>query len=145
MLRLNRNTIRANRATIVAGGRFVAVAPPPANDVTPNAVDWTDITGGGAGTTNTQTISGINTTITLRIESIYDGYGEFSIYINGTQFDLTFDIQANGFSNQSVNNGDQIYFSRASSFGSAETVTVKNASDGNVVLDTFTISLDGDI
>lgn len=113
-------------------------------DVIPNPTpDWTDISGANSGQTNTQTISGINTSIILRIESDYNGSGQFSIFINDVEYDLVTDIETNGFSDQTVNNGDVVYFSRFSAGNVSETVTVKNNSDNNTVLDTFSITLTG--
>lgn len=118
--------------------------PPSSNDVIPNALNWTNINGMSIGITNTQTISGISTGITLRIESNYNGTGNFDVYVNDVQYDLTFDIDTYGFYNHVVNNGDTIYFYRSSAgFVPTETVTVKNASDNNTILDTFTIDLVG--
>lgn len=113
-------------------------------DVIPNPTpDWTDISGASPGQTNTQTISGINTSIILRIESDYNGFGQFRIFINDVGYNLDTDIETNGFSDQTVNNGDVVYFSRSSAGNVSETVTVKNNSDNNTVLDTFSITLTG--
>lgn len=111
------------------------------SDVIPNPVNWTDITGSGTGQTNTQTISGINTNITLRIEADYNGNGSFNIFVNDVEYDMTFQLGDDGFYSQIVSNGNTIYFNRSSSGFVSEYVTVKNTSDSNVVLDTFTISL----
>lgn len=139
---------RIGTTRLSGGARLVCtpdsqIAAPPA-DVTPNAVNWTDITDGNGPETNTQTISGINTSITLRIESnyIYNN-GPFSIFVNGVEYQMGQTISNDGFYNKSVNNGDTIYFYRSG--GSiSETVTVKNSSDSNAVLDTFTITKTGE-
>jgi hypothetical protein len=116
-------------------------------DVTPNAVNWTDVSGGTSGQTNEQTISGISTSITLRIEFTgnLDTGNSMRMYINNTEILLTDDIVDNGFSNQTVNNNDVVYFSFSSFYGVAsEQTTIKNSSDNNTILDTFIVDLAGD-
>lgn len=105
-------------------------------DVTPNAVDWDDVAAPG-GSTNTVTITGINTAINLSISYTGYGVGAFDVYKNGTGFSLTGD---NPYT-LSVSNNDQIYFYAASAEVQSISVTVTNASDGDTVLDTFTINV----
>ena len=109
-------------------------------DVTPNAVNWNDVFSPLSATTNTVTITGINTAINLSIS--YTGYsvGTFSVYKNGTEFDLTND---NPYT-LSVSNNDQVYFFYSPQAPSTVSVTVSNASDGNTVLDTFTMAAQQD-
>ena len=65
---------------------FTSTTEAASTDVTPNAVNWNNIsTAGSSGQTNTQTISGINTTITLRVT--YDRDDEaytLVTYVNGS-------------------------------------------------------------
>ena len=106
-------------------------------DVTPNAVDWNDVVSAVSATTNTVTITGINTAINLSIS--YTGYsvGAFDVYKNGTEFSLT----ENNPETLSVSNNDQVYFFYPGpGEESTVSVTVTNASDGNTVLDTFTMT-----
>lgn len=105
-------------------------------DVTPNAVNWNDVVSALSTTTNTVTITGINTAINLSIS--YTGYnsGAFSVYKNDTEFDLT----TNNPYTLSVSNNDQVYFFYNPQVESTVSVTVTNASDGNAVLDTFTMT-----
>ena len=107
-----------------------------AADVTPNAVNWYNVVASGAAMTNTVTITGINTAIDLSIS--YTGYnsGAFSVYKNDTEFDLT----TNNPYTLSVSNNDQVYFYYSPPDASTVSVTVSNASDGNTVLDTFTMT-----
>lgn len=107
-------------------------------DVTPNAVDWNDDVSSVSSTTNTVTITGINTAINLSISYTGYGTGVFSAYKNDTEFDLTND---NPYT-LSVSNNDEVYFVYSGSGGEESTVsvTVTNASDGNTVLDTFTMT-----
>ena len=106
-------------------------------DVTPNAVNWNDVAAPG-GSTNTQTITGINTAINLTISFTgYYGTGAFNVYKNASQTSLA--DEGTPFT-LSVSNNDQIYFYGSSVSEQAISVTVTNASDGNTVLDTFTIN-----
>ena len=114
----------------------VARAAAGGNDVTPNAVNWNDVAGGS---TNTQTITGINTAINLTIS--FTGYatGSFNVYKNDSETSLA--NEGSPFT-LSVSNNDEIYFSGNPTDGTIS-VTVTNASDGNTVLDTFTITAGG--
>ena len=105
-------------------------------DVTPNAVDWNDVVSALSATTNTVTITGINTAINLSISSTGYYSGAFSVYKNDTEFDLTNDNP----NTLSVSNNDEVYFFYSPQVESTVSVTVTNASDGNAVLDTFTMT-----
>lgn len=107
-------------------------------DVTPNAVDWDDVAAPG-GSTNTVTITGINTAIDLSISwTGYPGVGAFDVYKNDSQTSLT---DTGSPLTLSVSNNDEIYFYAASLLVASISVTVTNASDGDTVLDTFTINV----
>ena len=107
-------------------------------DVTPNAVDWDDVAAPG-GSTNTVTITGINTAIDLSISwTGYPGSGEFDVYKNDSQTSLA---DNDSPFTLSVSNNDEIYFSAFSVAVASISVTVTNASDGDTVLDTFTINV----
>ena len=105
--------------------------------VTPNAVNWNDVANGS---TNTQTITGINTAINLTIS--FTGYvsGSFNVYKNDSETSLA--DEGTPFT-LSVSNNDEIYFSGSPGEDQTISVTVTNASDGNTVLDTFTITAGG--
>lgn len=120
--------IRAKKATGGGGG----------GDVTPNAVDWDDVAAPG-GSTNTVTITGINTAIDLSISwTGYPGAGAFDVYKN----DSSTSLADNGSPfTLSVSNNDEIYFYASSTAVASISVTVTNASDGNTVLDTFTMNV----
>lgn len=105
-------------------------------DVTPNAVDWNDEVSSLSATTNTVTITGINTAINLSISYTGYGTGVFSAHKNDTEFDLT----NNNPETLSVSNNDEVFFFYSPSEESTVSVTVTNASDGNTVLDTFTMT-----
>lgn len=108
-------------------------------DVTPAAVNWNDIIGGLSGVTNNQTITGIDTTITLTVsysDSAYQLYYQTSgapIEIGGPGHDTTFDVVS----------GDVVRFLAAWTDGNifADTVSVINVSDSNTVIDTFAVTL----
>lgn len=112
------------------------------SDVTPNAVNWGDIVGDPGATNGAQTISGIDTTITLQVNFTEprDNY-TLEALVNGSSAagpsnspgTLTFD----------VTNNDSVNF-RASTNGDARdgVVTVINTSDGNATLDTFTLEVE---
>ena len=124
--------------------RVARAAAGGGGDVTPNAVDWEDASGVCNCSTNEQTITGINTAINLVISWSFSGdVGEFFMYKNATEFDLL-----NNYSSPatfSISNNDIIsFYASGSACAATETsVTVTNASDGNAVLDTFTMTTAG--
>jgi hypothetical protein len=112
----------------------------PASDVTPDALNWNTIsTAGSSGSTNTQTISGINTTITLRVTYNRDDEAYTLVtYVNGSSVG-----GATAPSNYTftVNNGDTVYFFASGGQTDNSSATVTNVSDSDAVLDTFGIDL----
>ena len=126
-----------------------------ASDVTPNALDWSNITYnaalGGHKLTEKQ-ITGINTGITL--EATYAGsigtlyVGVFSTQQNyeGVYVADLYVAGLNDFasgSTFSVGNNEWVVFG-VSTFGESgefDTVTVTNLSDSNTTLDTFIMSV----
>ena len=106
-------------------------------DVTPNAVNWTDVAAPG-GSTNTVTITGINTAINLSISFTGYGVGAFNVYKNDSETSLA--NEGSPFT-LSVSNNDQIYFYAGGASVASISVTVTNTSDGDTVLDTFTINV----
>lgn len=127
-------------------------------DVTPNPLDWSDIyffdyDNYGYGVTEALTISGISQPITLNVavsniaETFYDGY--LYIIINGTNGpSVHYAYTGAGSFNVNVSNGDQVvFYMDGNTLGGIKSgtanVTVRNASSGNVIVDTF--SLDGTV
>jgi hypothetical protein len=98
-------------------------------DVTPNSVNWTNITGADFGTSNTQTISGIDTDITISVS--YTGNIFLVTYVNST-------IETTPLT---ISNNDTIYFTASAFGGGSGSVTVTNNADANTVLDTFSVTL----
>lgn len=103
-------------------------------DVTPNAVNWADIISGGNSATNAnQTINGITQAITLDIAS--SGSLITVIYKNN--------VSIGAVTSVSVVAGDQLYFECTNFTVNpiSESVVIRNTDDGNVILDTFNVSL----
>jgi len=119
---------------ILSSNRIRAVA---SADVTPNAVNWNDVSAPG-GSTNTVTITGINTAINLSISWTGYGVGAFNVYKNDSETSLADEGSPYTLS---VSNNDEIYFYASSVEVASISVTVTNASDGDTVLDTFTINV----
>lgn len=103
-------------------------------DVTPNAVNWVNISGAGSGSNANQTISGIDTSI--EIAWSYSGTGVVNVL--GDVND-----GAGQMSPRTVSSGDTLSFTASSVAGGSGTVTVVNNSDGGATLDTFTVNLSG--
>ena len=105
-------------------------------DKTPDAVNWANIGPGTVPQNNAnQTISGITTTITL--EAFYT-----SGLLYYSKNDGAFTFIGNGGS-VTVSNNDTLRWQMAPAAPGtvSGTVTVRNASDGDVDLDTFTYSV----
>jgi hypothetical protein len=119
-------------------------AAPP--DVTPSTIDWTDNTdstlqiptGNGA-----QTISGINTSINLYYQCVYCGDGGSIEYKKNAGAWTSI----SELSTVSVSNGDTLDWRYVpSSFSGGETIVIeiRNASDGNAIVDdSITLSYSG--
>lgn len=103
-------------------------------DVTPNSVDWDDITGtGGFATSDTKTISGIDTDITISVSYTPNtGSVFFVTYVNGSPQSTPL----------TISNNDTIYFTASAFAGGSGSVTVTNNADANTILDTFTVEID---
>ena len=115
-------------------------------DATPDAIDFSDISDSGftaSAATNVVTITGIDTTITLRLTLTVamSGSRTVSILRNGA-------FVTSGSSGTTIDvammNGQtlQYHFANAEDFFNWDgTATVSNLSDGGAILDTFTYSL----
>jgi hypothetical protein len=141
----------ATNTTLTIGGisdTYTSTTEAAATDVTPSNTSWwnnIDNENDTNGITNTVTIAGINTTITLEISFNEDADGGFcSIVVNSSPVASAFYTDANSAATTfTVGNGDTVYFSVSTVGGdtSDATATVRNTSDSNTVLDTFTILL----
>lgn len=114
------------------------VASLSARDVTPDAVNWANVSGASPQANANQTISGITSSISI------------SLSLSGTSGEAIFlDYRINSGSYVtystpfSVSNGDTLNFrvSTISGGAGAGTVTVTNDSSGSATLDTFTYNM----
>jgi len=113
----------------------------PLPDVTPNAVNWNNLsTAGSTATTNTQTISGINQAITLRatFTENRDNYTLQAI-VNGSLVGSP--VSSPGNFTFTVSDNDTVAFRANGGETRNSTATITNTSDGDAVLDTFNIDL----
>jgi hypothetical protein len=109
-----------------------------APDVTPNAVDWGNISGATSGTNANQTISGTSGNIT--ISRTYVGAAEISYSLAGAAFTpYTAPFSVNGLAGQTL----RWQATTDGGIPASGTVTVRNDSAGGATLDTFTVSLSG--
>jgi hypothetical protein len=119
-------------------------------DVTPNAINWTNATGGlGVADTGSQTVLGINTGITLRatLSSVsITGGGSCTLVarVNGAnQTPVTVSNGATVDMTGVVASDLTLWRSQASGGASGTityTATVTNVTDGGAAIDTFTVS-----
>ena len=107
------------------------------SDVTPNAINWADAFSSGGAVSTSATIGGIDTTITLSVSwSTVSGSPENYYQLNGGTTVLM-DTNPKTFP---VVNGDVILFTLVAGGGPSEAdFTVRNSSDGSVILDTFNL------
>lgn len=121
--------------------------------VTPNALNWTDVsstTNGQTGTSNsnTQTIAGLEQAIQIRFDPTVSintvrATSSWGVFVNGTRINSTTTNSSAGVM-VTVNNGDQIYYryDLGTDFQKAEykaLITVTNVTAGNTVIDTFNV------
>ena len=121
--------------TISASGTVGAGA-----DVVPNDISWGNITGVGSGQNANQTISGINTTITLSMQNSTSPSALLAVYVNNSYVTANTSGETTTFT---VNNNDTIYFSASANFGEAPSgsATIRNVSNSNNTLNTFSINI----
>ena len=124
--------IASSRPRVVAAG----------SDVTPNAVNWANTTGGNPTQTAMLQITGITSTITLRVSYSKDAFAgnnqEYSVQSTASFGTGTF-IANNG--TFTISNNQYLGFSSNSLYSFATTTfTITNVSDGDAVIDTFQIT-----
>jgi len=117
---------------VATGGGGGGVTPTP----TPN---WDDPINFPNAITINQTIQGISTSINLFYSCVYCGDGGDIYYsLNDGSF-----VLINENVNFSVNNNDTLKFQYNNNGGfGTKIIDVKNASDGNTILDTITLTID---
>jgi len=115
-----------------------AAAP---DDFTPDAVNWNNlVTAAGNATTNIQTITGINVTITLEATFTRDRNNyTLQAIVNGSAVGSA--VSSPGSFTFTVVSGDTVQFRAIGGDTRDSSATVTNSSDGNAVLDTFAITL----
>ena len=114
------------------------------SDVTPDAINFNNISVADSfEITNPQTITGIDTPITLEVSVTETGANYLIEAYEGVST-LLGSTNSPGSFTFTVNNGDEISFDITGTTGqqSTGTVTITNVTDNNTVLDTFTIDLD---
>ncbi|MFO1015797.1 MAG: RHS repeat domain-containing protein [Caulobacteraceae bacterium] len=117
-----------------AGNRTAYTVGGP--DVTPNAVNWTNISGGSGATNSAVTLNGITAEISLTIT--YTGSGSISYSKNGGSF-----ASVTSGGEIAITDGNTLVFK--ASGNSSGTVTVRNASDGASLIDTFDYAVTADV
>jgi hypothetical protein len=110
--------------------------------VTPNAVNWANVTGGQPTQTAMLQITGITSTITLRVAYSKDSNAgndqQYSVQSSASFGTGTF-IANNG--TFTISNNQYLGFSSDSLlFFGTTTFTITNVSDGDAVIDTFEIT-----
>jgi len=109
--------------------------------VTPNAVNWTNVTGANfqLATTAMLQITGITSTITLRVTYTGSGYDRQYSVKSTASFGTGTAIASNG--TFTVSNGQYLGFgSKSTGLPTTQSTnwTITNVSDGDAVLDTVT-------
>ena len=132
---------------IMSSNRIRAAGGGGGGDVTPNAVNWADVEfpfGGSPAQTSMLQITGISSTITLRVtytSEVY-AYGQQYSVQSTASFGTGTAIASNG--TFTVSNGQYVGFSSSASGGggylSSTNWTVTNDSDGGALIDTFKTS-----
>lgn len=106
-------------------------------DVTPNEVGWFDVFFSSLPiTTNSQTITGIDTTITLRIDITYDDGMTLQYSKNSGSY-----VTISTGSTFTMSNNDTLVFNVSAGIpGGTIVFDVVNQSDSNTILDTITLN-----
>ena len=109
-------------------------------DVTPNSVNWTDAYGSPPFVnSNTQTITGIDTNITLEITFTTTSLSVLPIINSVVQQSI------NSGATISIANNDTLAFRLTTGGGGGSTtLTIKNLSDNNTIIDTLFMFISSD-
>lgn len=121
---------------------FTSTTAAGTSDVTPNALNWGNIsTGNSNANTNSQTVTGINTAITLRVDfdEDRDNY-TLQANVNGTLVGNA--VSSPGNFSFSVSNNDVVYFRAVGGETRDSTADVTNTSDGGAAIDSFAVTLE---
>lgn len=111
-------------------------------DFVPNAINWSDITGSYSGNTDSQSITGINTTIELRTTYSTGSSGAIQLRYQKNGGSVT-DIASGG--SIFVNNGDTLIFviTYGGTYIDSSVVDITNQSDGGTLLDSLFVYMSG--
>ena len=110
-------------------------------DVTPNAVNWANVVGNEVCQSSMLQITGINTTITLRLTYTGLGYDRRYSVQSTANFGTGTAIASNG--TFTISNGQYLGFQNQVQYDDVNNVTsytLTNVSDGNAVIDTFSLT-----
>lgn len=127
------------------------LAKKTSGDVTPNAVNWGNGIGFDSSSTDNKTITGINTAINLRFDysgNVGGSDGAFYYSKNNgsswTLIDNSITTSTESSSLVSMSNNETLIFKfdQTTITTVVLSVSVVNTSDGNTVLDTFTLQTD---
>ena len=121
---------------------FTSTTAAGTSDVTPNALNWGNIvTANSNANTNSQTVTGINTAITLRVDfdEDRDNY-TLQANVNGTLVGNA--VSSPGNFSFSVSNNDVVYFRAVGGETRDSTADVTNTSDGGATIDSFRVELE---
>ena len=122
---------------------------PQATDFTPAAINFNNVNvvnQSGTTSTNSQTISGIDNVIELRVVTTTGGGDAYSIRprVNGNFFITNPQNSPADFTFR-VSNGDSLdFFLDTVDRTENGSVTITNVSDGNAAIDTFSVTLEID-
>ena len=109
-------------------------------DVTPDAIDWANISGADVANTTDETVTGIYNTIDLYYDIVNNGAAPIVYYRidSGTwQF-----LNAGSTNTFTVSNNQTVGWQVVASFGTVNsTITVKNASDAGATIDAFNVNV----
>ena len=113
------------------------------SDVTPDAVNWADTYALSSPTTSMLQITNITDSITLEISWTGQTSNTFAYSINSTAVYSQTATLTTSPTNITISNGQYLGFRLSGGSTSSRTVTIKNVSDNNTVLDTFYIEQTG--
>jgi hypothetical protein len=113
-------------------------------DVIPNSLNWNDVSGSTSPvTTNSQTITGITSSINLNVKEDYADWDYGPEYKINSGSWIPINVQGGNTVTFSVNNGDSVTFRFVFSsgfVGSQQSLEIRNQSNGNAVLDYITFT-----
>lgn len=112
-----------------------------ATDVTPDAINWQDAVGLAVAQSSDETVSGINTTISIYAQKTSEtgGGGTWQYRINQGSWTNVTNGSGGAFT---VSNGDDVQWQLSSGTPHIIAFQIKNLSDSSAVLDTCTLEIE---